>query len=308
MKTTYLIALLTAAVLFLSACPPTQESVNTTPDNTNTTEEPSEDLTKVLVARSTEAREAWKAKNGKFFEDFLLDSFVGVGGAGRDDKAARIASVSGFPCEVKSISNSDAQAVELGEGVALLTMKTKDDADCDGKPMLSPWWTAALVVKDGDTWKGAYHQVVQAAGAKGEMPPRPDGAGDKAPEDSDKELTAKLSEIVKAGWDAWSKNDVKWFEDNTSEDYVAITDAQGRSDRAARIKYQGEHKCEVESITHDGQRATKISDDVVLLTYKSMVKGSCEGTAVPEAIWASNVFVKDGDGWKMAFYMGTPGA
>jgi len=307
MKTIYFVVLLALSALLFSACPPAQESVNSTPDNTNTTEEPAEDLTKALVATSTEAREAWKAKNGKFFEDFLLDSFVGVGGAGRDDKAARIASISGFPCDVKSISNSDEQSVELGEGVALLTLKTTDDADCNGKPMLSPSWTAVVAVKDGDKWKGAYHQVVPAADAKGEMPQRPAGAGDKAPEDSDKELTAKLSEIVKAGWEAWSKNDAKWFEDNTTDKYVAITNLGGREDRAARIKYHGEHKCEVESVTHDGQRATKISDNVVLLTYKSMVKGTCEGAAVPAAIWASSIFVKDGDGWKMAFYMGTPG-
>ncbi|HUF04299.1 MAG TPA: nuclear transport factor 2 family protein [Aridibacter sp.] len=111
---------------------------------------------------------------------------------------------------------------------------------------------------------------------------------------------------MKAGWDAWSKSDAKWFEGHTTDKYVAITGDEGRSDRAARINYQAEHKCEIESLSHSDQRTTKFSDDVVLVTYKASVDGTCDGNAVPKTIWAGTIFVKEGEDWKLAFHMGTP--
>lgn len=309
MKKASLVIALAFTALFFSACPPPADNTNTNSENTNTntaTESPKE-LATTLADLEKGAYDAVKSKNGQFFEGFLADGFVGVGRFGRGGKAEIPKRIADNPCNYKSISTSDAEAVELGDGVALLTMKLTEDGECGGKAVPSPQWVATIYVKDGDSWKAAYHQTVPAPDAKGEPAAQPEGVKDTPPADADAELTAALSEKLKAGWEAWSKNDAKWFEDNTSADYVSITATEGRSDRATRIKFQGEHKCEVKSITHDGQRTTKFSDNVVLVTYKSMVEGTCDGNAMPGAIWSSSIFVKEGDTWKPAFYMGTPG-
>lgn len=308
MKRASLVIALALTALFFSACPPPADNTNTNSENANTATEPAKELSTTLADLEQGAYDAVKAKNGQFFEGFLDDGFVGVGRFGRGGKADVPKMITDNPCDIKSISTSDAEAVELGEGVALLTMKLTEDGECEGKAVPSPQWAATVYVKDGDAWKAAYHQTVPAPDAKGELPERPESAKDTPPADADAELTAALSEKLKAGWEAWSKNDAKWFEENTSADYVSVTGTEGRSDRATRIKFQGEHKCEIKSISHDSQRTTKLSDNVVMVTYKSVVEGTCEGNAFPDAIWATSIFVKDGDNWKPAFYMGTPGA
>ena len=308
MKNKFFIFLLAIAAVCLTACPPASNTNNANAENTNTEASPAESLSKVLVDREHEAQEAWKAKNGKFFEDFVTSGFVGVGRFGRNGKDGVPKFITDNPCEIKGYSSSDQEVVELGDGVGLVTMKTAEDVDCGGKAAPSPVWSATVYVKEGDTWKAAYHQGVAAPDAKGEYPAAPEGVKDDPPADADKELTSTLTDLIKKGWDAWSKSDAKWFEDNTADNYVAITGAQGRAGRAERIKYQGEHKCDVKSINIEDARSAKLSDNVALLTYKSVVDGTCDGTKVPAPIWSTSIFVKDGDAWKAASYMGTAGA
>jgi len=307
MKNIIWVLLLALAAISFGSCNGAGETANTNAGNTNAVTKPAKDLATTLADTEKTAYEAWKKKDGKFFDGFLTDGFVGVSRTGRGQKAGVSKSISENPCEVKSYSTSDAEAVELGEGIALLTMKVASEVSCDGKASPSPQWAATIYVKDGDDWKAAYHQTRATADAKGEYPKAPEGAGDKPADDSDKETTATLSAMDKAGWESWTKRDTKWFEENWADTHVSIT-PEGRSDRATRLKFHGEHKCEVKSVSHEGQRTSKISDNVVLLTYKSNVDGACDGTAIPKAIWASSIYVKHGEKWKSIFYMLTPAA
>ncbi|HUF04305.1 MAG TPA: nuclear transport factor 2 family protein [Aridibacter sp.] len=194
MKNILWTVVLAFAALSFTACLPAGDTTNTNTENTNTAE-PAEDLAKTLTDRSKEAEEAWKSKDGKFFEGFLADGFVGVGRFGRGTKEIVPKAISENPCEVKSDSVSGQEAVELGEGVALLTEKFEREVVCDGKTLPSPTWAATVFVKEGDTWKGAYHQTLPAPDAKGEYPAPPEGAGDKPPAEGDAELTSTLSDL-----------------------------------------------------------------------------------------------------------------
>ena len=309
MKNLIWVLVLSLAAFTFSSCDGAGEYTNTNAgnENANAGADPAKELATTLAETEKKAYEAWKKKDGKYFDDFLTDGFTGVSRNGRNVKAGVSETISKNPCEIKSYSTSDEEAVDLGDGIALLTMKVTEEVICDGKAEPSPQWAATIYVKDGGSWKAAYHQTVATPDAKGEYPAAPEGAGDKPADDADKEMTATLSEASKAGWEAWSKKDTKWFDENWGDKYVSITGTAGRSDRATGLKFHGEHKCEIKSIKHDGHRTAKISDNVVLFTYKS-VDGACDGTAVANPIWASSIHVKDGEKWKVAFYMGTPGA
>ncbi|NNE65097.1 MAG: nuclear transport factor 2 family protein [Pyrinomonadaceae bacterium] len=305
MKNTIKLLVLSLAALAFAACP-AGDGGNTNTGNENAGADPAKTLAATLESTEKEAYEAWKKKDGKFFNDFLTDGFVGVGQTGRGPKDGVEKGISENPCEVESYSTSDAKARELADGVALLTMKLESIETCDGKTTPSPEWSATVYVKDGDNWKAAYHQTMPTAKAKGVYPA---GApGDKPGDDADEELTKKLAENTKAGWDAWAKKDTSWFEENVAKEYTAITTRSGRSNREQRLKFHGSHGCEAKNISHSDHRSTKINDNVVLLTFKASFDATCDGSPVFSPVWTSSLWVKDGENWKSTFYMATPAA
>ncbi len=275
-------------------------------ENTNAGAAPATDYKAAVVDLENQANNAWMKKDGKFFEGFLADGFVGVGGHGREGKAMVLKSISESPCEVKSVSVGDDQAVELGEGAVLLTSKTTADYKCDDKAGPSPEWSATVFVKDGDKWKGFYHQSAPTADTKGEYPPMPaDAPKPAAMEDTNKDITPKLVETEKSLWDAFAKKDAKPFEDALAENFTAIN-ATGRENRAESLKSYADHKCEIKSHSLSDFHTSKISDDLYLLTYKADQDGACEGNPLPKTMWFSTIVKKDGDAWKAVFHMGTP--
>ncbi len=303
MKNILLLFLLAFTVVLISSCDGARETGNTEVANTGT--EPAKDLKASVVDLEKSAYEAWQKKDGKFFEDFLSDRWVSNGREGRGTKEMTVKGISDNPCEVKSFAKSDEEMVELGDGVVLLTSKDVIDVACDGKALPGSSMAATVYVKEGDKWRAMYHQTRADADAKGEYPKAGEGAGDKAPEDSDKELTDKLMAIDKGLWEAWSKKDTKPFEAALSDKYVGIN-REGRWDRAAYIQRIGDNKCEVKNLSQADPRTTKISDTISLLTYKASVEGACEERELPNTIWSTSIYVKDGEDWKSAFWMGTP--
>lgn len=311
MNTKFWYMLLLLAVVAFGACDGAQETSNSNTGNESATEsaaaETDKDVKGTLSEMELSAYKAWMNKDGKFFEGFLTDNYVSVGANGRGDREMSVKAITDFPCEVKSVQKGDNEVTELGDGIALLTSKDSVDVFCDGKKLPSPNWAATLYVKEGDKWQAAYHQTRPAKDAKGEAPPAPESSTDKPGADSDQEMTEALMAIDKGLWEAWSKKDTKPFEENLTENYVGYGD-EGRSDRAAYIKEMGENKCDLKSMSQDAANSTKINDNLYMLTYKSNLDGACDGTALPETIWSTSFFVKDGDKWKSAFWMGTPGA
>jgi len=281
-------------------------TTNSNAGNANTAAAPAKDIKTTITELENGAYEAWKKKDGKFFEEFLADNYVGVGMTGRGGKEDSVKGISEFPCEVNSTSTSDEDTVELADGVVLFTVKDTSVAECEGKAMPGPMWAATVYVKDGENWKAAYHQVAPSAETKGENPPAPKDAPKPKPmEDANKEITAKLSEIDKGLWDAWSKGEGKIFEETLTKDYRRLV-PWGRQDREQTIKTITEQDCKVKSMAHDDFSTTKFSDGVAMLTYKTDVDATCDGDALAKQYWSSVIYTKDGDKWLSAFFAATP--
>jgi len=163
------ISLLTIAGTMMTACGGAADNkpvanananaANTANSNTATTSAaPSTDA---LVALENKAFDAWKNKDGKFFDGFLAANFVGFDDHGKHVARADVSKmITEDKCEVKSFSLTDPHVTPVGANAAVLTAKATSDATCNGKAAPSPVISATVYVKEGDSWKAAYHNEV----------------------------------------------------------------------------------------------------------------------------------------------------
>lgn len=306
--------ILVAAVGLISACntanAPGSNSTNTNANastanasSANTASAPSKD---VLAAREKQAFEAWKNKDGKFFEGFLTGNFVMMDGANHPDKAATVKMIAENPCEVKSYSMSDEAVTNIAPDVAAITMKIEADVTCDGKKMPSPVTGTSVYIREGNEWKGAYHSEVaivapNAKPATGTAPPPP--AKTTAP--ANKELAAMLIEREKGAWDAWKAQDRAKLDDFIAPNASAVGMFGERMATKADILKSWTEPCEVKDIKLSDEHAVQISPTVALLLYKGTATGKC-GDMDIKPQWATTVYVKEGETWRGAYFVASP--
>lgn len=299
MKRIHLIVLLSVATVLLAACQPAVKAPNTnesSSSNTNTTKPPPPPPTKdALLAIETKAFEAWKNHDGKFFESFLADNFVGFGPTGRVTRAAAIAAIVNPACTVKNFSLSEAQMMPAGADAAVLTVKATQDYTCDGTKGDPVTWAATVYVRAGDQWKAIYHNESPVGGAKSKStaPASTDAAENKASDP----VTSELLATERKAWEAWKSRDAKNMEPVIASDFVLIDPTGRRNDRPGAFKFWFEPKCDVKSFALSDASGTSLGKDAGLLTFKGTVEGNCEGFPLT-ALWGTTVYVKNGDSWK----------
>ncbi len=312
MKGKIWVLLLSLAAITFSACAEADQSANSNPGNTdtgntNTAAAPETSVKAVIVDLEKQANEAYQKKDGKFFEDHLSEDFVIINSGGRMDKATTVKMISEHKCEVKGFTISDEDVVELTDSAVLVTYKIASESTCDGKSTPSPEWAASVWVKDGDKWTAVYHQSTAAADAKGDAPESTPVATEEAKPDQDpnKDLTAEISKVDQGLWEAWTKKDGKPFEDNLTSDYLRVLPS-GSQNREESIKTITTQDCTVKSFSNSNFSTKKVSDTVVFMSYLTNLDATCDGNALAKQHWSSNVYIKDGDNWRSAFFMHTP--
>lgn len=115
-----------------------------------------------LIALEQKSWEAWKNRDGKFYESFLSDDHVEVGAGGVDDKAAIVAFVGSPVCVVKSWATSNFKVIAFDERTVLLTYFAEQNTTCHGRPVPSPAWVSSLYVKRNGRWLNAMYQQTPA--------------------------------------------------------------------------------------------------------------------------------------------------
>lgn len=314
MKRVTLLILISAAAAFLAGCPaPPAGNTNTSnagnaSNGAGTKPAAAAPTKEALVALETKAFEAWKNKDGKFFEGFLTDNFVEFGEKGREGKAETIKGITESKCEVKSIALSDEQMTSVGADVAVLTSKANAEGTCNGQKLV-PMWAATIFVRSGDAWKAAYHNEQPVADPK--APPAPPAKADDkkaAPAAETKPLdatTEAMLAVEKKGWGIWQSRDQKGIDDVVSKNMVLIEMGQ-RFDYAGAMKNWFGPKCEVKGFSLTNAAGVSLAKDAGLLTFKGTPDGKCEGQALT-AQWGTTVYVKEGDAWKGIVFFNTPG-
>ena len=114
-----------------------------------------------LIKLEKQSWEAWKNRDGKFFEDFLSDDHVEVGFGGVANKAEVVAFVGSPICTVKSYKLDHFEMKLLDKNTALLTYWETQDTVCHN-PVPSPCWVSSLYLKRGDRWVNVLYQQTQA--------------------------------------------------------------------------------------------------------------------------------------------------
>lgn len=113
-----------------------------------------------LVSLEKQSWEAWKNRDGKFFQQFLSDDHVEVGFTGVASKKDVVDFVGSAVCEVRSYELSEFQMRMLNKDTALLTYREAQDTTCH-KQVPSPCWVSSLYMKRGDRWLNVLYQQSQ---------------------------------------------------------------------------------------------------------------------------------------------------
>lgn len=273
--------------------------------NTNTISNSTIPTNESLKARETQAFEAWKDKDGKFFDGFLIPNFVMMIGAYRGDKTSTVKMFSENTCEIKNYSMSDEHVTNVSPQVAVITMKVTADATCDGKKVPSPVTSVSVYVREGNEWKGAYHTEIPITtpGAKPGPPPPPAPAS--AAMTPNAALTADLIEREKFIWDAWKNQDKAKIEDFVTSNASAVGMSGERMPTKAEIVKSWTEPCEVKDVKISNEHAVEIRPGVALFLYKGTAGGKCGDMAIMPQ-WATTLYVKEGDTWKGAFFIAAP--
>lgn len=299
-----LLSIIAAAVaISFSACGDMVTNPANNANTTNTAAKPTPvaPTIEALVALETKAFEAWKNKDGKFFEGFLTDDFVMVGEDGRVNKAMAVKTIAEDKCDIKSFSFSDQQITAVGDDAAILTMKSTVDGTCDGQKMPAESWIVTVYVRSEAEWKAAYHNKVPVPdpNANPASPPAKSPADTKPTADAKPADTATetMLAIEKKGWEAWKNRDGNALGQLLAQEFVLIDPTGQRHDRAGALKTWTEPKCEITSFTLTDAKGVSLTKDAGLLTVKGNADGKCEGQALTP-IWQTSLYVKHGETWK----------
>jgi hypothetical protein len=113
-----------------------------------------------LIKLEKQSWEAWKNRDGKFFQNFLSDDHVEVGFGGVSNKAEIVSFVGSPVCTIKSYQLDQFELKMLDKNTALLTYREAQDTVCHN-PVPSPCWVSSLYMKRGDRWLNVLYQQTE---------------------------------------------------------------------------------------------------------------------------------------------------
>ena len=118
-----------------------------------------------------------------------------------------------------------------------------------------------------------------------------------------KALEAKIIKLDKSGWKAWKNKNAKWFEINTTKNFVSIS-SDGISDKSQVIKSIA-NDCDIISYALSEFKFISINENSVLLTYIATQDGKCGGIKLNAKVRVAANYIKQKGKWLEAFYMET---
>jgi hypothetical protein len=188
-----------------------------------------------LMALENKAWDAYKNRDGKYFETFLADMPM-ISGTGEASmpKAEVVKMIAANKDEIKSFTLSDPHVTPVNADVAVLTYKGVVEGTSNGKPVPSPVTVATVFVRSGSDWKAAYHNevaVVEAPKADAAKKDSTAATGDKKDDDmkaagDDKKDAAATTEKKEAtAAPASNSSSASNSNSATSSSDAALTDA-----------------------------------------------------------------------------------
>lgn len=299
-----------AAVLMVTACAagglPTNANAANPPEKTGLAE-PAKDA---LVTLENSAYQAWKSKDGTFWDTFLADKFVGYGSSGRLDKASARKEYTDATCDIRSYALSDVEMKLFDPAAALITYKATVDGTCGGQKVPATSSAATVYVREGDRWKGVFHAqspVVDPASAAAQAANNDEPKSHEVqPAAGDAGTDAMLAR-ERTVWEAWKRHDGKTLAELTAKDlsFINIFGAYFATKADALKDWTGT-ACDAKRVSVTGAQRTMLSPTTSILTFTGNADGTCSGQVFNSVIWGTSVYVKEADTWKWTFGINTP--
>jgi hypothetical protein len=133
-------------VLLLGACAATPQAVG----------DPS--LESRIMELERESWQAWKAQDSAFFDTFLADDHVELGGRGPSAKRDVVGFIASGACKVDAYAISDFRFTRLSDSSAMLVYRVRQSTHCGGVAVPSPAWaTSVFALRDG-RWRNVLYQ------------------------------------------------------------------------------------------------------------------------------------------------------
>jgi hypothetical protein len=158
MRTVALLASLTAWAVTPAPTSPLRHDIATQ----QAAEDGKPALQETLTKLERASWDAWRNRDGKFFETFLSDDHVEVGVAGPARKTTVVAGVANPKCIVKSFALDTFALTLFDASTAVLTYHAQQDTTCGGVAVPSPVWVSSLYLKRDGRWQNALYQQTRS--------------------------------------------------------------------------------------------------------------------------------------------------
>ncbi|MDQ6769608.1 MAG: nuclear transport factor 2 family protein [Gemmatimonadota bacterium] len=119
-------------------------------------------LKDTLVGLEKQSWVAWKARDPKFFQQFLADDHVELLSSGPIGKAAAVGYIGKPICVVSSYGYDNFSTTRFSADAALLTYRAEQSTLCGGHLVPSPVWVGSLYILRGGRWQNAAFQETVA--------------------------------------------------------------------------------------------------------------------------------------------------
>lgn len=117
-------------------------------------------------------------------------------------------------------------------------------------------------------------------------------------------VEAQLIAAEHGAWTAWVNKDTTAFIRDIDRKSVMV-DMMGRNTLNLGEVAKGMATCQLTGHNLDSFQTTQVTPDVVVLSYKATVQGTCNGQKVPD-VWATSTYVKRGGKWIAVYHTETP--
>ncbi len=114
-----------------------------------------------IIALEKAGWEAWKNKNGGWFQTNLTDDYLLVNSGGVENKSQIVKSTA-TDCDVKSYALDNFKFIMLNKNSALITFTGMQDGVCSGKTIPATVRASSVYVKRGGKWLNAFYTETPA--------------------------------------------------------------------------------------------------------------------------------------------------
>lgn len=321
-----LLATMTAAAMLAACTPPAGNEPARSEGTTSTEAAARAPDAKVFLELERQATEAFITGDSAFFERILSDKMVMQEGGFRLGKADALGMIADVRCEVEDgWALTEPQLSKIDDDTYVLTYKSSIDGSCtaSGKTekLPSPERASSVWVRNGEQWQTVFHGEIPifdpataSEAGNSEEPDKkvPSETIAAAPRIPVKPASDAISDALMATerllWDAWMKHDADRINELMAA-RIAFVNLFGTyfPDKAAALADWTSDACQVSSFMLNNGVGSTISPTVGILTVTGTVHGTCGGQDISgQKIYATTVYVKEGEAWKWAFGFNSP--